>query len=182
MRGLADLPVELLQIVAGCIGAGAAAKAANNGVPYTGPANLRTVGFDFFNHDVTEDEADPESEDEMEDEMAAETDESDESDDSTIEAADQRNVRVMRAMRAMQAVQVDRVVHITCDLAALSLTNQYLHRVFDPLLYQWDWDRATQAVSWAIRQNSLATLEKALSLGLDVNAKIYPFSSKEEAV
>ncbi|KAK6200707.1 hypothetical protein LQW54_009588 [Pestalotiopsis sp. IQ-011] len=181
MRALAALPVELLQIIAGYICAGAAAKAARSGAPNTGPASLGTVGFDFFDHGVNEDEADPESENEMENGMAAEEDESD---GSSVETADEMDVASIDHSSTCSTCTTSTtqcVAQVVCDLAALSLTDRYLHRVFNPLLYQWDRDHATRAVSWAIRRNSLATLEKALSLGLDVNAKIYPFSREEEA-
>lgn len=180
MRGLAALPVELLQIVAGYIGAGAATKAANNGVPNTGPANLRTAGFDFFEHEVNEDEVDSESENDMENGMPADVDGSDESSVETADEMDVASIDHSSTCSTCTTSTTQCVAQVVCDLAALSLTNRYLHRVFNPLLYQWDRDHATRAVSWAIRRNSLATLEKALSLGLDVNAKIYPFSREEE--
>lgn len=154
MRGLGALPVELLHIIAEQICADAATKAAN------GRRILKT-----------EDEADPESA------------EVDEPDGSSVETADEMDVASDERSSTCSARTSSTImyhIHAMCDLGALSLTNRYLHRVFNPLLWRWSRDHTNLAVSWAIGQNSLETLDKAWTLGLDVNAKVYSFSPREE--
>lgn len=161
MRGLGALPVELLHMIAEQLCADAVEKAAN------GHRILPKI----------EDEADP---NEMANEVTAEVEESDA---SSVEAADEMDVASdghNGPYSARTSSTIMYYTHAMCGLGALSLTNRYLHRVFNPLLYRWSRENTARAVSWAIRRNSLATLDKAFSFGLDVNAKIYMSPLQDE--
>lgn len=61
---------------------------------------------------------------------------------------------------------------LTCDLAALSLTNRYFHQIFDVLLYQWARDHGGYTVCWAVLNRSFRTIEKALSSGFDLDSEV----------
>lgn len=63
-----------------------------------------------------------------------------------------------------------------CDLAALALANRQFNRIFEPLLYQWDEQQVKcHSVPWAIKNDQLGTLERALASGFDLNRTLPPY-------